>query len=199
MILHTERLVLRPFCERDAEAMLGYLSPPVVNCFADMALTTLEEARQAALERSRDGEYDLAICLKGSDKVIGEILAGPDPHLRDTYAPCWMLNASCQGHGYAYEAAWNFFDYLFQVKGARRIFAYTEDYNLASQKLCEKLGMRREGLFLEYVSFVNGPDGAPIYENTYQYAILKREWDLRRQADGAAESDAAHPACRGTR
>ena len=58
----------------------------------------------------------------------------------------------------------------------RRIYAYTEDYNLSSQRLCEKLGMRREGLFREFVSFVNDADGNPIYENTYQYAILKKEW-----------------------
>ena len=68
------------------------------------------------------------------------------------------------------------FDYLFCKKGARRIYAYTEDYNLSSQHLCEKLGMRREGLFVEFVSFVNDENGEPIYENTMQYAILKNEW-----------------------
>lgn len=81
-----------------------------------------------------------------------------------------------QNKGYAYEAAHAFFDYLFEEKGARRIYAYTEDYNIPSQHLCEKLGMRREGLFLEFVSFVNNPDGTPLYENTYQYAILRKEW-----------------------
>ena len=58
----------------------------------------------------------------------------------------------------------------------RRIYAYMEDYNLLSQRLCEKLGMRREGLFKEFVSFVNDEDGVPIYENTMQYAMLKKEW-----------------------
>ena len=50
---------------------------------------------------------------------------------------------------------------------------------ISSQHLCEKLGMRREGLFREFVSFVNDADGNPIYENTYQYAILKKEWYLQ--------------------
>ena len=36
--------------------------------------------------------------------------------------------------------------------------------------------MRREGIFLEFVSFVKNQDGTPHYENTIQYAILKREW-----------------------
>ena len=56
---------------------------------------------------------------------------------------------------------------------------YTEDYNLSSQHLCEKLGMRREGLFLEFISFVKNPDGTPRYENTVQYAILKKEWEQK--------------------
>jgi len=90
-----------------------------------------------------------------------------------------MLHKDYQGKGYAYEAARAFFDYLFFKKSARRIYAYTEDYNLSSQHLCEKLGMRREGMFLEFVSFVNNPDGTPLYENTIQYAILKKEWKVK--------------------
>ena len=31
----------------------------------------------------------------------------------------------------------------------------------------------------EFISFVNDENGDPIYENTYQYAILKKEWDKR--------------------
>ncbi len=36
--------------------------------------------------------------------------------------------------------------------------------------------MRREGVFLEFISFVNKPDGTLLYENTCPYAILKKEW-----------------------
>ena len=27
---------------------------------------------------------------------------------------------------------------------------------------------------MEFISFVNNPDGTPHYENTYEYAILKK-------------------------
>jgi hypothetical protein len=40
--------------------------------------------------------------------------------------------------------------------------------------------MRQEGLFREFVTFVNDEDGNPIYENTMQWAILKKEWDASR-------------------
>lgn len=87
-----------------------------------------------------------------------------------------MLHLDAQEKGYAHGAAHAYFDYLFREKGAQRIYAYTEDDNFPSQRLCEKLGMRKEGLLLEYVTFVNRSDGTLLYENTIQYAILKREW-----------------------
>ena len=185
MSIVTDRLILRPFLETDAADVYEYLKEPSVNCFACMRLNSLEEARAEVKRHLGETEYHFAIALKDSGKVIGEIEAYPepgDPHgsgdsPRDTFSPCWMLNENYRGKGYAFEAARAFFDYLFSQKGARRIYAYTEDYNLASQRLCEKLGMRREGVFLEFISFVTQPDGSPRYENTVQYAILKKEWD----------------------
>jgi len=184
MIIETERLLLRPFTEADAEDVFEYLHEPEVNCFACMKLASVEAAKEEMLRRRGETEYYFAITLKETGKVIGEIDAYPEagePHgdeaaVKDTFSPCWMLNHAYQGKGYAYEAANAFFDYLFRQKGARRIYAYTEDYNISSQKLCEKLGMRKEGLFVEFVSFINNEDGSPRYENTMQYAILKKEW-----------------------
>ncbi len=63
-----------------------------------------------------------------------------------------------------------------QKEEARRLYAYVEDDNCRSQKLCERLGMRKEGYFLEFISFTVHEDGTPKYENTYQYALLKKEW-----------------------
>ena len=195
MMIETERLVLRPFEEGDAADVYAYLKAPAVNCFAGMKLRSLDEARAEMQKRLGETEYYFAITLQEGGRDIGELDAYPepgDPHaagdaVQDTFSPCWMLNEAYQGKGYAFEAAQAFFDYLFSQKGARRIYAYTEDYNLASQHLCEKLGMRREGVFLEFVSFVKNPDGTPRYENTVQYAILKREWDRNRTAEGDAD------------
>ena len=62
------------------------------------------------------------------------------------------------------------------MKRARRLYAYVEQDNIASQRLCERLGMRKEGVFREFVSFVTDDEGVPIFENTMQYAILRKEW-----------------------
>lgn len=188
-MIETKRLLLRSFRETDAEDVYEYLKEPTVNCFTCMKLNTLEEAKTAVREKMRHGAYCLAIVRKDTGKVIGEIEAHPetsqpdrmeDP-VKDTYSPCWMLNPAEQGKGYAFEAAHAFFDYLFCEKSARRIYAYTEDYNVPSQHLCEKLGMRREGFFREFVSFVKDANGDPVYENTIQYAILKKEWVAQKK------------------
>ncbi len=183
MVIETERLILRPFMESDAADVLEYLAEPLVNCFASMKLHSFAEAEIEMKKRSGETDYYFAMMVKDTKKVIGEICAYPERDKQhnaasppDTFSPCWMLNPACQGCGYAYEAAHAFFDYLFWQKGARRIYAYVEDDNLPSQRLCAKLGMRREGLFREFVSFVNHPDGTPHYENTMQFAILKKEW-----------------------
>ena len=187
--IETERLLLRPFRESDAADVLEYLSGPLPHCFAGLRLDTLEEARAEVLKRSEDPEYCFAIVLKETGRVIGEIDAEPSdyepPMLRsretslpppDTFTPSIILNAAHHSSGYAYEATYALFDYLFTRKGVRRIYSYVDDYNPCSQHLCEKLGMRREGLFRSFVSFVNDAEGNPVYENTMQYAILKHEW-----------------------
>ena len=186
-MIETSRLILRTFREEDAADLYEYLKEPMVHCFACMKVNSLEEALRAVLERAKDNEYYFAIVLKENGKVIGEIDAMPETPapdeknaVPDTFSPCWMLHPDYHGKGYAFEAAKAFFDYLFYQKGARRIYAFTEDYNLSSQKLCQKLGMRQEGLFREFVTFVNDENGNPIYENTIQWAILKKEWDASR-------------------
>lgn len=175
--METNRILLRPFKNEDIKDVYEYLSQLKVHCFLDMKVEDMSEV--SMVERVNHPENYFAIVLKEENKVIGEIFAfsgeGGLEYL-NAYSPCWMMNEKYQGKGYMYEAASLFFDYLFNDKHARRIYAYTEDDNIASQKLCEKLGMRQEGLFKEFVSFVSDEHGQPIYENTYQYAILKKEW-----------------------
>ncbi|MCR5614203.1 GNAT family N-acetyltransferase [Treponema sp.] len=180
IMIETPRLVLRPFKESDLDDLYEYLSEITIHCFMDMKTENRDDAAEILKERLGDNNY-FAIELKETGKVIGEIFAHPegtDPSesVKDTFSPCWMLNERYQNKGYMTEAARAYITYLFEKCGARRVYAYTEDYNLSCQKLLEKLGFRREGLYKEFVSFVNDEQGNPIYENTYEYAVLKKEW-----------------------
>lgn len=174
----TGRLIIRQFCEADTEAYFLLRSTPQVHCFVPDKLNHLEEARREILIRKdqTDGS-ELAVCRKDTGCFIGTLF-GLWAH--DTFSVCWNFLSDYCGKGYGYEAAEAYLNFLFYQKNARRIYAYVEESNLPSQHLCQKLGMRQEGLFREFISFVQNPDGSPLYENTMQFAILKKEWDLSR-------------------
>ncbi|SON54550.1 Acetyltransferase (GNAT) family protein [Hartmannibacter diazotrophicus] len=175
-IIETERLILRSFREGDAADLFAYLRAPTTPCFLSLKLADLAEAEIEVGRRALD-EGSVAICLKQTGRVIGDLFGGGEEgEEEDTASVGWNLNPQFGGQGYAFEAARALFDHLFRAKGFRRLYAYVEDHNTPSQRLCEKLGMRREGVFVEFVSFTNDDAGNPIYENTMQYAILRREW-----------------------
>lgn len=85
------------------------------------------------------------------------------------------FNQRYEKKGYATESVTALFDYLFNKKGARRLCAWVEDYNISSRKLCQRLNMRYEGCLKEFVSFVS-EDGYRKYDDTCICAILKKEW-----------------------
>jgi RimJ/RimL family protein N-acetyltransferase len=176
MHLRTDRLIIRDFEKKDAEGLFEILENPPVNCFMREKLNTLDEAEKEVERRCKEGGH-FAVCLSDTDLIIGDLFAMKEEP--DTYSVGWNFNLNYGGKGYATEAAKALIEHLFH-SDARRIYAYAEDDNFSSQKLCERLGMRKEGLFIEFISFINNPDGTPHYENTYQYAILKREWMERK-------------------
>lgn len=121
---------------------------------------------------------EFAVCLKGTDELIGHLFAenSKEPD-QNTWSVGWHFNKRYEGKGYATESVRALFQYLFFQKEARRLYAYVEDYNFASQKLCERLQMRQEGCFKEFVSFTTD-DGKEKHDNTFVYALLKKEWKL---------------------
>lgn len=76
--IETDRLILRSFRDEDAADVFEYLKAPMVNCFACMKVHSMEEAQKAVMERAEDAEYTLAIALRDTGKVIGEIDVFPD-------------------------------------------------------------------------------------------------------------------------
>ena len=72
--------------------------------------------------------------------------------------------------GYCTEAANIMVDYLFLSKDTMRVQAATDTRNLASQKVLEKAGFRREGT-LRKRYFIKGE-----WTDDYMWSILREEW-----------------------
>lgn len=62
--METQRLILRPFEQTDAQDVFEYLKDPQVHCFAWMKLKSLSEAEEKAREKAKDR------CNTPSDKRI---------------------------------------------------------------------------------------------------------------------------------
>lgn len=177
IVFNTERLEIRQFSDKDTDSYFKLLHNPQVNCFKPDHLTSVEEVKnEVAKKKNLTDGSELVVCLKDSGDFIGTLFGRWEG---DTFSVCWNFLPEYGGKGYAFEGAKEYLSFLFNQMNARRIYAYVEEDNSHSIRLCEKLGMRKEGLFIEFISFVNNNDGTPKYENTFQYALLKKEWPSR--------------------
>ena len=75
-----------------------------------------------------------------------------------------------QGRGIATGAVKLLIEKAFRESDLRRLIAYVHDKNLASCRVLEKLGFKREGLLREHY-IING-----VPENEVLFGLLKHEW-----------------------
>lgn len=67
-------------------------------------------------------------------------------HGRDVWEAACMIVPAARGRNLAARALAEAIDYVFDVKGARRIFADVDPDNIASLRVFERLGFQREGV-----------------------------------------------------
>ena len=172
--IKTERLLLRKFLEKDGEDFYEYISNPKVVEFEPYRPFSREEAYAEAKRRSSDERF-LAVGLKDG-KVIGNFYLEQGGF--DTWEVGYVFNDKYWGNGYASEGLLALMKYGFHELGIRRMIAKCDPKNPNSWKLLERVGMRREGTFLQNVYFFTDDEGKPLWKDTYQYAILRSEFDL---------------------
>ncbi len=88
----------------------------------------------------------------------------------------YVFNSDYWGNGYAFESAKELITYAFEKLDARRIIAMCNPSNESSWKLLEHLTFRREGTLIKNIYFFTDTNGNPIWQDTYEYGLLKEEW-----------------------
>jgi RimJ/RimL family protein N-acetyltransferase len=178
--LVTERLILRPLREGDAEPMFRYRSDPEVARFQGWEPGSLDEVEafvesMAVVRPNTLGTwFQLAICRPEKGELIGDI-GMRFPEGRDHEAEFGItLAPDQQGAGFATEALSAVLDYLFGSLGKHRVFGSADPGNEASLRLMERVGMRREAHFRENLWFKGS------WADEVICAILDREWRERR-------------------
>ncbi len=172
-MLKTDRLLIRRFLPSDGADLFEYLSNPNVVRFEPYGVFSMDECVKEAERRAKDDAF-FAVCLNENGKLIGNLYLQKQEF--DTWELGYVFNAAYQGKGYALESAGALIQHVITTRSARRIVAYCNPENEKSWHLLERLGMRREGHLIQSVYHKKDEIGNPIWHDTYEYAVLKSEW-----------------------
>lgn len=175
----TGRLILRPFVPEDAQDLFAYLSREDVVRFEPYPPLTYEMAVEEAKRRAGQVSFR-AVCLKTEagcrEPVIGNVyFQRLEPEESGTWELGYVFHPDFQRQGYATEACSAVIDRAFSTGSARRIIAQCNPENTRSWQLLERLGFVREGHLRQNVAF-RYQDGQPVWQDTYEYGLLKHEW-----------------------
>ncbi|HEY7850046.1 MAG TPA: GNAT family protein [Ktedonobacterales bacterium] len=180
--LETARLRLRRFRDDDLEPFMAYRNDPDVARYQSWESVSLPEA-QALIEAERDASpgvpgmgAQIAIELRETGRLIGDCYFRIEPDNPRQAEIGYTLASDAQGRGLATEALDAWLTYAFDAYDLHRVIAVADCENLRSVALLERLGMRREGHFLQNVWF-KGKWG-----DEYLYATLREEWQAQHSA-----------------
>lgn len=179
MIAETERLIIRNWRASDWRDLAEILTDENVVYYEPYAVFTVAECRDEAIKFARSNNF-FAVELKSKKKVIGKIYFNNENYF-DTYDLGYTFNADFQGKGYATEGIRAFFEYAFAHMPVRRITCSAQVENEKSWKLLERLGFRREGHHLKTSWKFTDENGDPIWMDTYSYALLREEFEEKKQ------------------
>jgi RimJ/RimL family protein N-acetyltransferase len=116
-----------------------------------------------------DPPENMAIVVDG--KIAGSIgLKRMDDIYRKNFEVGYFLGEEYWGKGITTEALRQFVNYVFNTFDCTRIFAPVFEHNIASQKVLEKTGFRKEAYHIKSI-YKNGQ-----YFNEFVYALLKEDF-----------------------
>src|SRR5215207_3231896 len=179
--IESERLRIRRFKDSDLATFMAYRNDPEVARYQSWDSLDEQEARTFIREMESaqagvPGEwFQFAIESKETQDLIGDCGLRIDKHEPYRAEIGFTLAREHQGKGFASEAVSRLLDYSFEVLGLHRVVAIADSRNAPSWALLERVGMRREGHFLQNVWFKGG------WADEYLFAVLKDEW-LRKRA-----------------
>jgi RimJ/RimL family protein N-acetyltransferase len=174
-MITTPRLLIRPFTSSDAHDLHEYLSNPEVYRFEPGEPLSDEQASRLAQERANTTAFR-AIELWSTGKMVGHLyFEQTDPAELRTWELGYIMNPEFQRHGYATEATIGLLRDAFERDNIHRVFAHCNPENTASWKLLEKVGFQREAELRRNIFFRTGSQGAELWTDTYEYAMLDEE------------------------
>ena len=181
--LETDRLVLRPWRESDAEALFTYAKDPDVGLRAGwLAHTSTEESLRIIREKlSKPETY--AITLKGSDRPVGSIrlAIGEASDLAigsDQAEMNFWIGKPLWGKGYMPEAVRAIMRHGFVDLGLEAIWAGNSTDNDRSRRVQEKTGFSHQRSIKDRLRKLVGD-----HKTEDVSRITRDEWEILQKAD----------------
>jgi [ribosomal protein S5]-alanine N-acetyltransferase len=176
-VLHTARLLLRPFVPEDA-SLLAQLAGKhrVADTTASIPHPyspeqALEDIHKFNAEFNRGvGAYFVIALRESPQSLIGCVLLKLIDRRDEQGELGYWIDEASSGKGFVTEAARAVLDYGFNTLGLNRICACHMTRNPASGRILEKLGMQQEGLLRQ------GAKKWGVYEDLAIWAILREEF-----------------------
>lgn len=177
--METDRLIMRQMQESDAPALLAHFGNPetVKYISAEPFVTDLDSARalitEFADEFTRKTAWRWAVTLRGGDDTLIGTAGFHRWYKDDQHAEIgYDLNADYWGKGYATELVKGMVRWGFLNMDLHRIEADVTAGNVGSERVLEKAGFTREGVWREREKRAWG------FVDLTQYGILRHEVDL---------------------
>lgn len=175
----TRRLLARSFTSSDVPAFVEYRADPDVARYQSWSDFTPERGRDfveslRGVTPGVPGEwFQFALEMRSSGALVGDIAFKVDADEPREAEVGFTLAPAHHGRGYATEALLALLGYAFDSFSLHRIVAVTDALNAPAAALLERVGMRREGHFIENVFFKG------TWGSEFLFAILEREWRSR--------------------
>lgn len=174
--LRTDRLLLRPFADEDADDLWALHSDAHVLRYWDSPPWT-DRARAdrflATCRRLAEEGSGARVVIEHEGAFLGWVgLSEWNPDHRSARLG-FVLGATAWGHGYATEAARALLGWAFDALPLNRVQAEADTRNAASTRVLEKLGFVHEGTLREDC-VVDGD-----VSDSFVYGLLRREWPGR--------------------
>ncbi|HEX7241359.1 MAG TPA: GNAT family N-acetyltransferase [Longimicrobiaceae bacterium] len=177
--LDAPRVRLRRFTRADLPAFVAYRADPEVARYQSWDSFTEADgeaflAKQLGLDPGVPGTwFQFAVEAKDTGALLGDCalhVQADEPRIAEVG---FTLAREHQGRGFGREAVERLLDFCFGQLKLHRVIAVVDCENAAAVALLERVGMRREGHFLENVWFKGR------WGDEYLYALLAREWRER--------------------
>lgn len=182
--LETERMILRPLDTGDFDAFYSYRSVPENMTYMIFGPDTPESAKgflemcESWWKENPPKIYEFAAVLRDGGNMIGNCGLYMDDEKRETGMLGWCIHRDYWNRGYATEFVKALLKFGFEDLNLHRIHAECNADNIASAKVMEHVGMRREGHFIKN-RFDRVGDKKMWYDEFF-YGILQEEYLSRK-------------------